>query len=110
MEIEFGVTKLPKYDVPEGYDSWSYLNKLCDDGLAERYGDGNQPAGGTGQTLRERLDYELGVIQRMGYVDYFLIVWDFINYAKEHGIPVGPGRGSAAGSIVAIIICCLNGS
>lgn len=90
VEIEFGVTKLPKYDVPEGYDSWSYLNKLCDDGLAERYGDGNQPAGETGQTLRERLDYELGVIQRMGYVDYFLIVWDFINYAKEHGIPVGP--------------------
>ena len=101
VEIEFGVTKLPKYDVPEGYDSWSYLNKLCNDGLAERYGDGDQPAGETGQTLRERLDYELGVIRRMGYVDYFLIVWDFINYAKEHGIPVGPGRGSAAGSIVA---------
>ena len=72
VEIEFGVTKLPKYDVPEGHDSWSYLNKLCDDGLAERYGDGDQPAGETGQTLRERLDYELGVIQRMGYVDYFL--------------------------------------
>ena len=69
VEIEFGVTKLPKYDVPEGYDSWSYLNKLCDDGLAERYGDGDQPAGETGQTLRERLDYELGVIRRMGYVD-----------------------------------------
>ena len=108
VEIEFGVTKLPKYDVPEGYDSWSYLNKLCDDGLAERYGDGNQPAGETGQTLRERLDYELGVIQRMGYVDYFLIVWDFINYAKEHGIPVGPGRGSAAGSIVAYCLKITN--
>ena len=108
VEIEFGVTKLPKYDVPEGYDSWSYLNKLCDDGLAERYGDGDQPAGETGQTLRERLDYELGVIQRMGYVDYFLIVWDFINYAKEHGIPVGPGRGSAAGSIVAYCLKITN--
>lgn len=108
VEIEFGVTKLPKYDVPEGYDSWSYLNKLCDDGLAERYGDGNQPAGETGQTLRERLDYELGVIRRMGYVDYFLIVWDFINYAKEHGIPVGPGRGSAAGSIVAYCLKITN--
>ena len=108
VEIEFGVTKLPKYDVPEGYDSWSYLNKLCDDGLAERYGDGDQPAGETGQTLRERLDYELGVIRRMGYVDYFLIVWDFINYAKEHGIPVGPGRGSAAGSIVAYCLKITN--
>ena len=84
------------------------MNKLCDDGLAERYGDGNQPAGETGQTLRERLDYELGVIQRMGYVDYFLIVWDFINYAKEHGIPVGPGRGSAAGSIVAYCLKITN--
>ena len=79
VEIEFGVTKLPHYDVPEGYDSWSYLNKLCDDGLSERYGDGSQPAGDTGQTLKERLDYELGVIRTMGYVDYFLIVWDFIN-------------------------------
>ena len=64
------------------YDSWSYLNKLCNDGLAERYGDDDQPAGRPGQTLRERLDYELGVIKRMGYVDYFLIVWDFINFAK----------------------------
>ena len=101
VEIEFGVTKLPKYDVPKGYDSWGYLNKLCDEGLKERYGDGSLPAGDTGQTLRERLDYELNVIRTMGYVDYFLIVWDFINYARENGIPVGPGRGSAAGSIVA---------
>jgi len=100
VEIKFGETKLPHYEVPEGYDSWTYLNKLCDDGLLERYGDGGQPAGETGQTLRERLDYELGVIRTMGYVDYFLIVWDFINYAKQNGIPVGPGRGSAAGSIV----------
>ncbi len=100
VEIEFGVTKLPKYEVPEGYDSWSYLNELCTKGLAERYGDENLPAGDTGMTLRERLDYELGVIRTMGYVDYFLIVWDFINYAKSNDIPVGPGRGSAAGSIV----------
>ena len=92
VEIEFGVTKLPKFDVPEGYNSWTYLNKLCYDGLKERYGDENAPAGETGQTLKERLDYELNVIQTMGYVDYFLIVWDFINYAKQNGIMVGPGR------------------
>ena len=108
VEIEFGVTKLPKYDVPEGFDSWSYLNKLCMDGLVERYGDVNVPAGSTGQTLKERLDYELDVIRTMGYVDYFLIVWDFINYAKENGIPVGPGRGSAAGSIVAYCLKITN--
>ena len=108
VEIEFGITKLPHYEVPEGYDSWSYLNKLCDDGLKERYGDGSQPAGDTGQTLRERLDYELSVIKTMGYVDYFLIVWDFINYARSHGIPVGPGRGSAAGSIVSYCLKITN--
>ncbi len=109
VEIEFGVTKLPKYDVPEGYDSWTYLNKLCYDGLTKRYGaDHSQPAGNTGQTLKERLDYELGVIRTMGYVDYFLIVWDFINYAKENGIPVGPGRGSAAGSIVSYCLAITN--
>ena len=108
VEITFGQTKLPHYQVPEGYDSWSYLNKLCDDGLAERYGDGSRPAGDTGQTLRERLDYELGVIKAMGYVDYFLIVWDFINYAKSNGIPVGPGRGSAAGSIVSYCLKITN--
>ena len=93
VEIEFGVTKLPHFDVPEGYDSWTYLNKLCLDGLKERYPDDDG-------TLKERLDYELNTIRDMGYVDYFLIVWDFINYAKENGIPVGPGRGSAAGAIV----------
>nr|WP_300788253.1 DNA polymerase III subunit alpha [uncultured Acetatifactor sp.] len=108
VEIEFGVTKLPHFQVPEGYDSWSYLNKLCGDGLAERYGDGAQPAGDTGQTLQERLDYELGVIRRMGYVDYFLIVWDFINYARSNGIPVGPGRGSAAGSMVSYCLKITN--
>ncbi|MGN1203525.1 MAG: DNA polymerase III subunit alpha, partial [Lachnospiraceae bacterium] len=107
VEIEFGVTKLPKFDVPEGYDSWTYLNKLCRDGLIMRYGDENAPAG-NGQTVSQRLDYELGVIRTMGYVDYFLIVWDFINYAKENGIPVGPGRGSAAGSIVAYCLKITN--
>ena len=93
VEIEFGVTKLPKFDVPQGYDSWTYLNKLCFDGLKERYENPDE-------SLKERLNYELNVIKNMGYVDYFLIVWDFINYAKSQGIPVGPGRGSAAGSIV----------
>ncbi|MGF0017420.1 DNA polymerase III subunit alpha [Sporofaciens sp. SGI.106] len=93
VEIEFGVTKLPKYDVPEGYTSWEYLNKLCFEGLERRY----TPVT---EELKERLKYELSVIQSMGYVDYFLIVWDFIKYAKDHDIMVGPGRGSAAGSLV----------
>ena len=94
VEIEFGVTKLPRYDVPEGYDAWTYLNHLCENGFAERYPEG-------GEELEKRLRYELDVIRNMGYVDYFLIVWDFINFAKSSGIAVGPGRGSAAGSIVA---------
>ncbi len=93
VEIEFGVTKLPHFEVPEGYDSWSYLNKLCFEGLDRRYGE-------KAAELKPRLEYELEVIKNMGYVDYFLIVWDFINYARTHGIPVGPGRGSAAGSLV----------
>ena len=93
VEIEFGVTKLPKYEVPDGMTSWEYLNKLCFEGLERRYGN-------PGEELKERLAYELDTIHNMGYVDYFLIVWDFINYAKTHGIAVGPGRGSAAGSIV----------
>ena len=93
VEIEFGVTKLPKYDVPEGYTSWEYLQKLCYEGLDQRY---RIPS----QELKDRLAYELDTIRHMGYVDYFLIVWDFIKYAKDHGIAVGPGRGSAAGSIV----------
>ncbi|MBR4992637.1 MAG: DNA polymerase III subunit alpha [Lachnospiraceae bacterium] len=108
VEIEFGVTKLPKFDVPEGYDSWTYLNKLCLDGLKERYGDINAQAGTTGMTFKERLDYELNVIKTMGYVDYFLIVWDFINYSRQNGIPVGPGRGSAAGSIVSYTLHITN--
>lgn len=93
VEIEFGVTKLPKYDVPDGYTSWEYLNRLCKDGLKQRYGE-------CSDELMERLTYELSVIQTMGYVDYFLIVWDFIKFARDNGIMVGPGRGSAAGSIV----------
>ena len=147
VDIEFGVTKLPHFEVPEGFTSETYLYKLCYDGLRERYGDKCQniasvneqqknfmseefgkntevendrqqnekadaymhlPIGDTGQTLKERLDYELGVIKRMGYVDYFLIVWDFINYARSKGIPVGPGRGSAAGSIVAYCLHITN--
>ena len=103
MEIEFGVRKLPKYQVPkefwdseeeEGEASWRYLHHLCYEGLNRRYGS-EKPE------LTERLDYELSVIRNMGFIDYFLIVWDFINYAKTNGIMVGPGRGSAAGSIVA---------
>ena len=94
VEIEFGVTKLPKYDVPDGLSSWEYLNKLCYEGLERRY---SNPS----QDLKDRLDYELSVIHKMGYVDYFLIVWDFIHYARSQKIMVGPGRGSGAGSIVA---------
>ncbi|MBQ9863645.1 MAG: DNA polymerase III subunit alpha, partial [Lachnospiraceae bacterium] len=101
VEIEFGKTKLPHFEVPTGYDSWTYLNKLCTDGLKERYGE-------DAKKHEERLEYELSIIKRMGYVDYFLIVWDFINYAKEHGIPVGPGRGSAAGSIVSYCLKITN--
>ena len=93
VEIEFGVTKLPKFDVPAPYTSWEYLNKLCYDGLKERYS-------GDLTELEKRLEYELGVIKTMGYVDYFLIVWDFIRFARDHDIMVGPGRGSAAGSLV----------
>jgi DNA polymerase-3 subunit alpha len=101
VEIEFGVTKLPKYDVPEGHDSWTYLNKLCLEGFENHY---PQDDG----TLKERLDYELDVIHTMGYVDYFLIVWDFIHYARSQDIIVGPGRGSAAGSIVSYCLGITN--
>ncbi|MCR5654344.1 MAG: DNA polymerase III subunit alpha [Lachnospiraceae bacterium] len=93
VELEFGVTKLPHFEVPEGYTSESYLRFLCEKGLKERYPDSYE-------AHMERLNYELSTIEQMGYVDYFLIVWDFINYAKENDIAVGPGRGSAAGSIV----------
>ncbi|MBR5509222.1 MAG: DNA polymerase III subunit alpha [Lachnospiraceae bacterium] len=101
VEIEFGVTKLPKYDVPEGYTSWEYLNQLCYDGLKERY-----PA--DDGTLKAQLTYELSIIRKMGYVDYFLIVWDFIKYARDHDIAVGPGRGSAAGSLVSYTLGITN--
>ncbi len=101
VEIEFGVTKLPKYQVPEGFTSWEYLNKLCFDGFFARYpkDDG---------TLKEQLTYELSIIQKMGYVDYFLIVWDFIKFARDNGIAVGPGRGSAAGSLVSYTLGITN--
>ncbi len=94
VEIVFGEQKVPKFDVPEGYDAFSYLKELCEEGLVKRYGD--PPP----KDLKERLAYELDTIRNMGYVDYFLIVWDFIRFAKSQGIAVGPGRGSAAGSIV----------
>jgi len=102
VEIVFGEQKLPKYDVPKEYpDAFSYLKYLCEKGLKERYPD-------TPQELKDRLEYELGVIRDMGFVDYFLIVWDYVNYAKSHGIAVGPGRGSAAGSIVSYCLKITN--
>ena len=101
VDFEFHVTKLPRYDVPDGYTAWEYLNKLCFEGLHKKY---DNPEG----ALTERLTYELNTIKNMGYVDYFLIVWDFINYARTNGIMVGPGRGSAAGSIVAYTLGITN--
>ena len=101
VEIEFGVTKLPKFQVPEGYTSWEYLKKLCYEGLKRRYP--NQQ-----EQLKERLEYELDTIHSMGYVDYFLIVWDFIHFARKNHIMVGPGRGSAAGSIVSYCLEITN--
>ena len=101
VEIEFGHYKVPHYDAPEGYDSWSYLNKLCQDGMKERYPEDDG-------TLQERLHYELDTIKNMGFVDYFLIVWDYINFCRENGIAVGPGRGSAAGSIVSYCLKITN--
>ena len=99
VTFEFGHTILPNYDVPEGFAThYDYLEKLCNDGIKNRYGD--NPS----QEIIDRKNYELGVIKKMGYVDYFLIVWDYIHYAKTQGIPVGPGRGSGAGSIVAYAI------
>ena len=99
VEFEFGHTILPNYDVPEEFAThYDYLKKLSDDGIKNRYGQ-NPP-----KEILERAEYELGVIKKMGYVDYFLIVWDYVHYAKSHGIPVGPGRGSGAGSIIAYAI------
>ncbi len=103
VEIEFGVTKVPRFHVPNGYTAWDYLKKLCYEGLERRYsGQANI------EELREKLDYELSVIQKMGYVDYFLIVWDFIHFARSNDIMVGPGRGSAAGSIVSYCLGITN--
>lgn len=102
VEIVFGEQKLPKYDVPDEYsDAFEYLTYLCETGLRERYED-------VTPELEDRLHYELGVIRDMGFVDYFLIVWDYVNYAKSHGIAVGPGRGSAAGSIVSYCLKITN--
>ncbi len=99
VEFEFGNTKLPNYDVPPEYEThYDFLKELCDKGLEKRYGKN------LSEEIQQRAEYELGVIKKMGYVDYYLIVWDFINYAKTHGIPVGPGRGSGAGSILAYAI------
>ena len=96
VEFEFGHTILPNYDVPPEFEThYDFFRKICDDGIIKRYGE--NPS----KEILERAEYEIGVIKKMGYVDYFLIVWDFIHYAKEHGIPVGPGRGSGAGSIIA---------
>ena len=99
VEFEFGHTILPNYDVPDEFEThYDYLKKLADDGIKKRYGD--NPS----KEIIDREEYELGVIKKMGYVDYFLIVWDYVHYAKSHDIPVGPGRGSGAGSIVAYAI------
>ena len=101
VEIEFGKLHLPRFDVPEGMTSYEYLRKLTEQGMAERYPDDDG-------TVRSRLEYELETIRSMGYVDYFLIVWDFIRYARENGIMVGPGRGSAAGSVVSYCLHITN--
>lgn len=98
VEFEFGKTKLPHFDVPEGITHRDYLRSLAEDGFEKRYGSSPDPS------YRERMDYELGVVDEMGYTDYYLIVYDFVHYAKSHGIPVGPGRGSGAGSIVAYCV------
>lgn len=100
VEFEFGHTILPNYDVPEEFEThYDYLKYLCDEGLKKKYGEQ-----GIAKEILDRAEYELSVIKKMGYVDYFLIVWDYINYARSQGIPVGPGRGSGAGSIVAYAI------
>ena len=105
VNIEFGHYKLPKFDVPEGYTAETYLAELCTDGLKKRYADAGEEQF---RELEERLSYELDTIKKMGFTDYFLIVWDFIKYGRDHGIAVGPGRGSAAGSIVAYSLGITN--
>lgn len=100
LKLEFGASKYPGYTPPEGLTGEHYLRQLCEEGLRQRYGD----RAGTDQELRDRLNYELSVLEKTGFSSYFLIVWDFIHYAKQRGIPVGPGRGSAAGSLVAYVL------
>jgi DNA polymerase-3 subunit alpha len=101
LELSFGKIRLPKYAVPEGHTLDSYLRKLAEDGLRKRYGEPSREA-------TERLNRELEVIKKMGFAGYFLVVWDFISYARSRGIPVGPGRGSAAGSLVAYSLAITN--
>jgi len=101
VEIVFGEQKVPRFDVPDGYEAFEYLKELCEKGLEKRYNP-------VTDMLKNRLDYELETIRNMGFVDYFLIVWDFIRYAKDNGIAVGPGRGSAAGSIVSYCLEITN--
>src|SRR5438132_12589510 len=100
LDLEFGRSKYPEYPAPAGKSREEYLRELCFQGLRQRYGEraGNDPE------LIKRLDYELGVFEKTGFVSYLLIVWDFIHFAKEKGIPVGPGRGSAAGSMVTYVL------
>jgi DNA polymerase-3 subunit alpha len=100
LTIEFGRSKYPEYPVPQGQTREKYLRELCDKGLGERYGERAK----IDNQLRERLSYEIGVLERTGFISYILIVWDFIHFAKGRGIPVGPGRGSAAGSLVAYVL------
>src|SRR5213595_2332049 len=100
LEIELGKSKYPEYPVPEGTSRIAFLRALCAQGLQRRFGDRAK----TADQLQQRLDYELGVLEKTGFVSYILIVWDFIHFAKERGIPVGPGRGSAAGSLVAYVL------
>ena len=100
LELELGGNKFPAFPVPEGMTREGYFRKLCQDGLVRRYG----PRAGTDPELKERLEFEMGVIEKTGFISYFLIVWDFIDYAKKKGIPVGPGRGSAAGSLVSYVL------
>ena len=102
FDFEFGVTKLPYFEAPDGMENQEYFKKLCREGLVRRYGEHPDPE------LTKRLEYEIGVIKRMGYTNYYLIVFDFINYAKSQGIPVGPGRGSGAGSLCAYCVGITN--
>src|SRR5207245_612311 len=100
LELEFGRSKYPEYPAPPGKTREAYLRELCYKGLHERYGE----RAANDEELRRRLDYEVDVLEKTGFVSYFLIVWDFIHFAKERGIPVGPGRGSAAGSMAAYVL------